>query len=264
MSEDQGRQGQAGEPPGESGRLARLDALARALLGDVPDPLSPAEFRARLPALAVWLRAEGQGAGRVPPAELAEAAGHALRHPAARAELGATLDALAALETGTLPDWTDAPALDLGFLEPPLWRERGGLRELVAAVVLRLGDAARFGPVPGLPTPRPAAASPLRGEPAAETLRLPDGEGEIEIRLFVGPVAGGRAAVGLRAAREDDAAPLPGCRVLLLDEEGHLLAGSETGIDGSVAFRDLGAGRYGIELQRGARRWRLPLEVQPA
>lgn len=255
-------------------RLARLDRLARAALSAAPVDLSCAECRARMPDLLGPDAAES-AARLAPLAEprLAAAAAHVLRCAYCADELVALGDVLAAAAAGRLPA-VDAARLDLGFLDGPVvtWTALpDNLRRLAGEVRIAVGEAAaRFLPTPGLPTARPAELGLLRGgdgeadSTAAEVLILPDDAADLTIRLSVGPAVGGRAAIALTLGQLEGGGPLPDTRVVLYDAQEQLLASAKTETDGSALFRDLVAGRYLLEVRRGAGRWRLPLVVAAA
>jgi len=82
--------------------------------------------------------------------------------------------------------------------------------------------------------------------------------------VFTAQLLIGSAMVALTVLRAAADEPLPDTRVMLYDDERRLLAASMTEADGQARFRDLGAGRYELEVRRPDRRWRLPLHVTVA
>ncbi|MCB9176897.1 MAG: carboxypeptidase regulatory-like domain-containing protein [Caldilineae bacterium] len=278
--------------------LARLDQLARAALSGRDGEISCAECRGRLPLLRGLAEAGPADAGDPGAARSADAAAHAdrvdeapararfgpawqaetlthlVRCPDCADELEALSAVLALWEAGRLPAFEAMPAFDLSFLEPvvaPLWRPREAsatagdiVRRLLADLVVSLGEGgARFTSLPAGLAARPLALDALRDAagPEGESIQLPDPAADMSIHLVVGPLAGARAVIAVTLRRHASGQPLAGARVVLYGPDGELLASAVTAEDGSLQFRDLGAGPYLIEIRRPEGRWQLPLRI---
>lgn len=260
--------------------MARLDQLSRAVSSGLEAEIACAECRERLPEIRELLAGaagrEGGSVGLGAQEWLATLA-HVRRCPYCAEEL-VTLDAvMSAWVAGALPVLAEEPVLDLSFLEravPGLWladagraaRAIGeGVRTLFTDIVVAFGaGGSKFGRMPGPLAPVPLPAGAMRdatATPSGETIEVSDPEADLTIRLAVGPLVDRRAVIDLLLHRETGRAPLADTRVVLYDGDERLLASAVTAADGRAQLRDLGSGRYLLEIRRPGQRWRLPLRV---
>lgn len=96
-------------------------------------------------------------------------------------------------------------------------------------------------------------------EERAQVLPLPCPEHDLSISLTIGPVSDEQAAIGVEVAKIASEQPLSRVRITLLDENRRLLASEMTRGDGRVIFRNIGTGKYSVEVKHQDKIWVLPL-----
>lgn len=113
-----------------------------------------------------------------------------------------------------------------------------------------------------VPAPAVLRARGLREpspEDLTEVLELPILEGNIRIKLLMGPVQENQGTVMVRVEELESLRPLSRVRVTLRDQEKHLLESSPTSPEGDVTFKTLNVGQYVIEVRHNGLQWELPL-----
>jgi len=250
--------------------LSRFDQFAQAILSMDENEISCAECGARLPAYR-----EVEERGEELSEQLVAVTDHLNRCPYCAEEYRALQETMAAWDAGALPELEHPQRFDLSFLEATpaeraLWlpEAAGQVRKLFSEIVVTLGEKmASFGslPPPLVPSPVPARALRAEGdEIQAQVLELPDPEANLVIDLIVGPVSAGEAALRLEIGQISPQQPISRARVTLYDAEHQLLASTLPGIDGTVTFDDMEAGRYIIRVKHRNRIWEFPVSLTQA
>jgi hypothetical protein len=247
-------------------------SLIRALHTVEQEPLSCAECQAQFAGL---YHAHQSGAALAPGEQMAVL--HLANCPDCAAEYDVLRSTLTDLETGILPELAEQHVFDLSFLAshapasqpaaPTLWTKPLARQvwSLVADLQVHLQAAgAAFGLLPAALVPARAAGTVLRTESVggqAEVLALPAPDADVSVQLTIGSVIAGKAVVVVKLLGIQNGQPLAGTLITLRNGQRQLLAGSMTGLDGTVIFEQLPLGRYFVQVKHEQQIWEVPLVI---
>ena len=130
--------------------------------------------------------------------------------------------------------------------------------------IVLAGTQARFATLAAGLTPQLVPATVLRGNTAqemVELLELPDPEGDLVIRLRMGPHQQDLGALALQFATWREAETLADVKVTLRDDDGSLLESTRSDRDGLALFDALEPGKYQLQIERAAQTWLIGVTI---
>jgi hypothetical protein len=157
---------------------------------------------------------------------------------------------------------------DLSFLPAPIhyWQKVDEqVRQLFTEVIITIRETvAQFAQMPAPLTPTAVMTGATRSQglhTPAQLLELPKGESGLDIALQVLPPAEEGATLVVLVKDAPDGAPLEHIRVHLYDQKRRLLLGLTTDQVGTAHFRELGIGRYRLEVRYGQLKEEIPVLI---
>ena len=184
------------------------------------------------------------------------------------AELSALAETMALASANALPPLHAKANFDLSFLPQPVsyWQKMDEqVRQLFSEVVITIREAvAQFAQMPAPLTPMAVMTGATRSQglhTPAQLLELPKGDSGLNIALQILPPAEEGATLVVLVKDVPDGTPLEHVRVHLYDRERRLLFGLTTDRAGTAHFRELGVGRYLLQVRHGQIKEEIPVLI---
>ncbi|MFZ4655797.1 MAG: carboxypeptidase-like regulatory domain-containing protein [Caldilineaceae bacterium] len=162
----------------------------------------------------------------------------------------------------------EKPRFDLSFLPAPVsyWQKVDEqVRQFFSEIVITIRETvAQFAQMPAPLTPTAVMNGATRSQglhTPAQLLELPKGESGLHIALQVLPPAEEGATLVVLVKDAPDGTPLEHVRVHLYDHERRLLFGLTTDVTGTAHFRELGIGRYRLQVRHGQIKEEIPVLI---
>lgn len=254
---------------------AQFKRVIESILTAESEPATCKQYRLDISAYI-----EAELAGEHPEAQYSELAQHLETCPDCYEDYMDLRRLLTLEQEGQLEEPPRPGQFDFSFLEeapaqPSLWETtEENVRRLATDVTAQLGEKlVALGDLSEMlmpyrrltPAPTTLRTKDMRTpseEDLTEVLELPVPEAEMRIKLLMGPVQQDQGTIMVQVEDLESLQPLSRVRVILRDQEKHLLEGSPTDPDGTVTFKRLKVGQYVIEVRRDDTRWELSLDFE--
>ena len=183
---------------------------------------------------------------------------HLLECADCAAELAALMEVMTLAKASALPTLRTKANFDLSFLPAPIhyWQKVDGqVHQLFTEVIITIRETvAQFAQMPAPLTPIAVMTGATRSQglhTPAQLLELPQGESGLKVALQVLPPAEEGATLVVLVKDAANGAPMEHIRVHLYDQKRRLLLGLTTDRVGAAHFRELGIGRYLVQVRYG-------------